>query len=170
MRGKARVVAVNDAYRLAPWADLLYACDYRWWTWHPGARQFAGIKATYSETAAREWPDIKWVRGERNTKGLSTDPGKINCGQNSGYQAINIAYLLGARKIILLGYDMKPAADRAHWFGEHPNRIRSNYRAWLTNYQTIADQLPALGLTVINATPGSALRCFPLQPLEQALV
>ena len=26
-KGKARVIAVNDAWRLAPWADILYACD-----------------------------------------------------------------------------------------------------------------------------------------------
>ena len=31
-RGRARVIAINDAYRLVPWADLLYFCDYRWWS------------------------------------------------------------------------------------------------------------------------------------------
>lgn len=30
-RGKARVLAINDNYRIAPWADWLYACDGRWW-------------------------------------------------------------------------------------------------------------------------------------------
>jgi hypothetical protein len=30
VRGRARVIAVNDGYRLAPWADVLYACDRRW--------------------------------------------------------------------------------------------------------------------------------------------
>jgi len=28
------VLAINDAYRLAPWADWLYACDDRWWRFH----------------------------------------------------------------------------------------------------------------------------------------
>ena len=52
VRGKARVVAVNDAYRLAPWADVLYVCDHKWWGWHPAALDFAGEKVTYSKAAA----------------------------------------------------------------------------------------------------------------------
>lgn len=169
VRGKARVIAINDAYRLAPWADIVYACDHKWWRWHPGARDVPGIKATHSETAAREWPVVKWVKGDRNAKGLSRNPAYIHCGRNSGYQAINIAYLMGARRIVLIGYDMRVVGDRSHWFGDHPNRIRSNYRGWLTNYQTIADMLPALGLTIINATPGSALACFKRADLNGAL-
>src|SRR5512139_1237105 len=36
------VVAVNDAYRLFPDADVLYACDPKWWDVHKGVRKFAG--------------------------------------------------------------------------------------------------------------------------------
>ena len=32
-----RVIVVNDAYRLLPRADILYACDARWWELHEGA-------------------------------------------------------------------------------------------------------------------------------------
>ena len=31
VRGKARVIVVNNGYLLAPWADVLYAADARWW-------------------------------------------------------------------------------------------------------------------------------------------
>ena len=44
--GKARVIAINDAYRMAPWADMLYACDLKWWRWHDGAPYFLGEKWT----------------------------------------------------------------------------------------------------------------------------
>ena len=42
VQGKARVIAVNDAWRLAPWADILYACDGRWWRHHKGVPEFTG--------------------------------------------------------------------------------------------------------------------------------
>jgi hypothetical protein len=38
-RGAAGVVlAVNDTITYAPWADVLYACDRRWWQEHPRRR------------------------------------------------------------------------------------------------------------------------------------
>jgi hypothetical protein len=44
VRGKCRVVAVNDAYRLAPWADALVGNDRAWWGLYPEALNFAGRK------------------------------------------------------------------------------------------------------------------------------
>ena len=35
-RGRCRVIAINRAFKLAPWSDWLYGCDSdRFWTWHP---------------------------------------------------------------------------------------------------------------------------------------
>jgi hypothetical protein len=31
--GRVRVIAINDAFKLAPWADVLYFCDDKWWQW-----------------------------------------------------------------------------------------------------------------------------------------
>jgi hypothetical protein len=31
---KVRMIVVNDGYRIAPWADVLYFCDCKWWKWH----------------------------------------------------------------------------------------------------------------------------------------
>ena len=161
------MVAINDAYRLAPWADVLYVADYRWWEWHDAARSFAGEKVTYSALAATRWPGLRWLPGDTRAPGLSRNPALLHCGRNSGYQAINLAYLYGARRIVLIGYDMQRTGDRGHWFGEHPNKVRSHYKNWLDSYDTIAKQLPALGLSIINATPGSALRCFPMSRLDE---
>jgi len=33
-QARATVIAVNDAYRLCPNADYLYACDQAWWKVH----------------------------------------------------------------------------------------------------------------------------------------
>ena len=42
LRGRARVIAINDAWRVAPWADVLYGCDGRWWRKHGGVPGFGG--------------------------------------------------------------------------------------------------------------------------------
>ena len=50
-RGKARVIAINDAYTLAPWADALYATDAKWWHWHRGVASFTGAKWSMEHSA-----------------------------------------------------------------------------------------------------------------------
>ncbi len=111
-----KVIAINDAYRLAPWADLLYGCDAKWWEWHEGVPDFKGIKVCLRYCVAGNgcegkwtedlYPDIKSLAYD-GIEGISTIPGLVKSGKDSGYQAIQLAIQLGAEKIVLLGYDMK---------------------------------------------------------------
>ncbi len=166
-RGRARVIAINDAYRLAPWADVFYACDTKWWAVH-GAQvmPLAGLKLTYSEEAAERF-GIARVPGRR-APGLSLDPSHIHLGNNGGYQALNIATLRGGAgaKVILLGYDMQGA----HWFGNHPKACRSatNFPLWIKNFGTTPPDLARAGVEVINCSRRTALDCFPRATLEEA--
>lgn len=164
-----KVIAINDNYRLTPWADILYACDHKWWQWHhEQTKFFKGIKVTQDKKAAQEY-DINYIESAANT-GLSTDPDIIHQGFNSGYQAINLAYNLGARKIILIGYDMKLGADGSnHWFGHHPDKIVSHYQSWLIMYSSLAEHAKKLNCSIINSTIDTALTCFEKMPLEDAL-
>lgn len=98
------------------------------------------------------------------------EPGKVHTGGNGGYQAINLAYLLGARRIVLIGYDMQVGADgRAHWFGHHPDKVISNHQGWIAGYKTLATHAKKLGLEIINATPTTALTCFNKMKLDDAI-
>src|SRR3990167_1952589 len=87
VRDRAHVIAVNDAYRLAPWADVLYAADAKWWRWHQGVPTFPGLKYTVQPEAA-VWPGVQVLQntGER---GVEIDPRGLRTGRNSGYQAMN---------------------------------------------------------------------------------
>jgi hypothetical protein len=165
VRGKATVVAVNDAVRLAPWADVLYACDAKWWFWHraDGAAAFVGPKFAL-ENAAKKYPGVQVLRKTGET-GLELDPTGLRAGRNSGYQAINLAVHLGASRILLLGYDMK--GD--HFFGPHPDGSRPPFAICLQRFATLVDPLRQLGVEVVNCTPGSALTCFPYVPLAEGL-
>jgi hypothetical protein len=166
-RDRVRVIAINDAYRLAPWADVLYACDDQWFRWHRDVPGFAGLKYTIDPRAASR-PRVQLLRNTGST-GLETDPSGLRTGANSGYQAINLAVHLGAARILLLGYDMQRRGGRDHWFGAHPNQTSPPFQLFRRQFGALVDPLAARGVTVLNCTPDSALDVFPCQPLATAL-
>ena len=109
---------------------------------------------------------IEGMRGE----GLGKD--KVHYGANSGYQAINLAYLFGAKKIILLGFDMKRGENKkAHWHADHPGILNKDVpvKTWIKNFIRLAEDLKVEGVEVINATRDTALECFNKLNLEDAL-
>lgn len=170
-RGKAKVYVVNNCYKLAPWADVLYACDGRWWDYH-----YEDVKQVFKgELWTIDFPIAAKYKlnsiGVDNYKPWSNSPDSIVTGNNSGFQALNLAYAHGAKKIILLGYDMKPRADGIrHWHGNHPRELLQTnpieYTKWVKNFQK-ASKL--IDIPVINCTRDSALECFPKSDLRSVL-
>lgn len=173
-----KVIVINDNYLIAPWSDYMYACDPHWWMWHkerPELKTFKGQKWTQRESweasekeAVEKHHELNWI-DSKCEMGLSTDPAFIHQGSNSGIQAINLAYHFGARRIVLLGFDMQPTNGKAHWFGEHPNKSHPKFNSLMKFYEHVADQAPTLGLEIINATRETALTCFKRQSLSSLL-
>lgn len=174
-RGKARVIAVNDAYRIAPWADALVACDASWWHRHQGAPGYTGPKwsiehGTWDGYRDR-WPDIVRLRNTGDD-GIETDPTGLRTGRNSGALAIGLAVHYGASRIVLLGYDCGHSArGKSHFFGEHEGALRqpSPYHLFAEKFATMVDPLAALGITILNASRETRLTCFPRVSLAAAL-
>lgn len=172
-----RVVAVNDAYRILPWAEVLYACDASWWDHHAGCRGFAGERWTShslspknDKTMVADRLGLRVIEGRGNA-GFSRDPRHINYASNSGFQAVNLALLWGADTVVLVGFDMRPVDGKTHFFGRHkpPLLDTSLWTTWIGNFNKAAEMLWHPRPTIINATPGSALKCFPMMPLAEAL-
>jgi len=165
VRGKAKVYVINNAYTLAPWADVLYACDDSWWRHYKP--EFAGEKWTLSDKAAAEF-DLNLI-GRAGSVLFSTVEGKIATGYNSGFQALNLAYVQGARKAILLGFDYKNPG--VHFFGRHSGSLDRalNMHRWIRAMHDAAPAMKAAGYEVINASPDSAIKCFPQMSIEDAL-
>lgn len=171
--GRARVLVVNDTYRRVPAADLLYACDGRWWRHNVEAVRasgFAGELWTQDDGAARAY-GLTRVRHLRRP-GLTRTAGTVHGGGNSGYQAINLAYLLGARRLVLVGFDMQPTGGALHWFGRHPvpelDR-RLPFAHWIGQFGDLARDLAREGVDVVNATRETALTQFRRATLAAAL-
>ena len=110
---------------------------------------------------------LNLVKGSSNA-GFSTDQNVINYGDNSGFQALNLAILLGSCYIVLVGFDMRHVSGKSHFFGDHPNSLfqRQEYESFALKFNKAP---PPDGVTIINATPGSALKCYPMMDLEDAL-
>ncbi len=166
-----KAIVVNTTFRLAPWSDILYACDARWWLGHAQEvnNVFSGERWTQDKGLSKE-VGMHVVESQR-LPGLGRKPGTINQGANSGYQALNIAYQAGVRKVILLGFDMKPDGKKTHWHGDHPAPMNSSnpYRKWVENFDQMAQDLKDDGVEVVNATASTALACFKKVPWEEAL-
>jgi hypothetical protein len=75
---------------------------------------------------------------------LCRDRNGLATGHELGYQAVNLAYLLGAERVVLLGYSMKPLPDgRMHWFGDHPIKTHASiFSSMLNNFRALAKALP----------------------------
>lgn len=170
-RGRAPLVVVNDAYRMAMWADVLYACDRKWWNWqvqyHAG--DLAAFKGLKFSLRTSKVPDVTVLR-ETGTAGIELDPGGLKTGRNSGYQAINLALHLGANRILLLGYDMSyGVGGRSHCFGEHRDGEKPPVTTFRKYFRTIAAPLKEAGVEVWNCSRRSALTMFRQVPLSAAL-
>lgn len=97
----------------------------------------------------------------------------LHCGQNSGYQAINLAYFLGAKKIALIGYDMKVGPNgKVHYFGDHEKGLRntpSRYEFWIRHFGPLAKDLKERGVDAVNCTLSTALPYFRKGDLDEEL-
>lgn len=130
---------------------------------------YAGRVVTQCEDNVVERP---WVsRMARRESGLHTDA--LGFGGNSGCSAINLALIMGARRVILLGFDCRMGnQNEMNW---HDRRVEPAnpevFSKFFEGFEAIARQLPVVfpGRQVLNATPQSALPCFPLVDLDTIL-
>jgi hypothetical protein len=167
------VIVCQDAYRLMPWADKLYGCDARWWNAREGVPTFEGEKwSTHAdrENEKKEEAEkygLNLVKGEAGNT-FSMDPAVIHYGSNSGFQSINLAILLGSPYIVLVGFNMSLKNGKGHFFGDHkpPLYQNKNYENFLRDFDMAAKHTD---ITIINATPDTALTAFPCMSLELAI-
>ena len=167
------LVACNEQHAFKP--DVLYAPDLAWLNENDAKIADGPILLTANEPFAKahpRWQHINW----RDEPGMSLDRAMVHTGSNAGFTLVNLAMLMGAQTILLIGYDMRQVNGASHWFGEHPPHIDqgrskdgNKYIKWHAKFQKAVPDIERAGVTVINCTPDSALPCFPMMPLTEAL-
>lgn len=149
---------------------MIYFADHRWWEWHrsrDGFKSFKGERIAIFDTAGLvDDPSVHLLRNE-GTEGLPKERNALHTGQNSGYQALSLAILAGASRIILVGYDMRFKDGRSHWHEDHPVHVgEAVYSFYAKRFNTLVGVSDA---AIINATPDSLIDCFPRGDLESLL-
>lgn len=161
VRDHARVIVINTSFRLAPWADALYAMDTSWHRFHHkelatfrGERY--GLNASCIALGATP---VSHVTGFRSYS-------------HSGAGAISLALVLGARRILLLGYDGQRGPEgQAHWHGDHPKGLSNaaSMSRWNANLKLVAEDARRRAVPVINCSRATVYDAFPTGQLEEEL-
>lgn len=153
------MIVANTTFRIAPWADLLFAMDRQWWDVH---------KEEVALTFRGERVSSNTVASKYQVKKMTAD--KLKTFQNSGAGCVSLAVLSGAEKVIMLGYDCQKTEGQAHWHGDHPKGLGNagSIDKWPGKFKLLAAHINGKA-KVINASRVTALDMFERQPLEQAL-
>lgn len=157
-----RVIGTNNAYEIAPFIDFLYFMDCVWYKWHKEKLvNFRGIKVT----TCHECDNIKGIKFLKTGDKTSLDdrPEFLARGNNAGMGALALAVKLGAKRIILLGYDMYFPNGESNYHNDHQREVKEErYEEFNKKFEIFKSGLKERGVEVLNATPGSKLKLFPI--------
>lgn len=188
--GKVRIFSSNRAHELFD-TDVLHACNSAfyplWWDIIKGKpfdkwTTSLGTQKIPAVDLREKYPEVKYI-AVKWEPGLSRDPSYIHAHHGTGPMLVNIAYLYGCTRLILIGWDMRfpgKVNDRQYtkprrYLGEDP----LTERGWpktgpdgerpllIKEMETIHPE--KYGIEIINCSPGSALKHFPMRPLRECL-
>lgn len=160
------VIAVKHGLLAYPSADVLFLSGEK--TPEIAAGLVPKFTGEYMIVRGRSDPrlDPRIHRiGRSKAHGTLSDDAHYVTGLDAGTSAINLAYLFGAREIILLGYDMRGG----HFVDKHPLPFPP-----LEHFRRHQICLPALnedarrrGVRIVNCSEGSAVTAFEVRSLKE---
>jgi hypothetical protein len=173
---KKNVLGVNSSFCLGLWVDVCFFGDAKFYWWNRnGLDRFQGLKITINDLSKNRYRSVEGRKGinvikRGKFKGMENCPNKIGWNKSSGAAAINVAYHLGAERIVLLGYDMRFINDKKNWkphVREHTHM--NSYGNFLKGFDAIKKDVEKLDLEILNATPDSALKAFPMVDIGKVI-
>lgn len=179
--GWVRVFGANRAHEIFE-CDVMHACNAEFYPlWWERIKDKPLDRWTTRPEMNGRLPGVEYIE-ERWEPGLSRDPSWIAAHHGTGPQLVNIAYLYGCERLLLVGWDMRfhgktgpRSFERRRYLGEDP--LTENHwprtgpdgemEGLIREMETINPD--DYGIRIINCTRGSALKCFPMQDLRDAL-
>ena len=163
LRGK-NVITCNNAYQLYPYSQYHAFRDFQWWEWHKQSllKCYFGLLLTI----AKQCEDLPGIIYLKHRSKLAVWPMESDtvAGIDTGGLALWAAVHLGATRIVLHGFDMRVVAGRHHWHEDHPEPTNKEVyeRRFMPAYASFPEALKMAGVEVLNATPESGLKVFPI--------
>lgn len=178
LRGK-HVIGCNNAINLGfDVCEICFFSDYDWFQDHyTELSNFPGYIVTHCTSLASR-PE-SWIRYmPREPEGLFREA--LGFGGNSGVGALNLALILGAKRVFLLGIDCCPGEDGEYYWSEESGERRDAngkliepkrpdlFSKFRNGFGFAAQTLPKVfpDRKVFNLNPKSALKCFPFMSLD----
>lgn len=170
LRGR-KVIAINSSWKDAPFADILYFGDSRWWNLH-AAVVLSEFKGRIITTAPNVPKNPRLLRMKKVLPpGLSDDRQALTMRRTSLTAALNLVKHLGVARIVLIGVDGKAdPKGRTHHHKPHPWPQRPDcWAQQRIDLESTRKPLKMAGITVVHASPGSAYEFWPVVSLQQAI-
>lgn len=161
-----QIAACNNAAFLCERLDLFLAFDSRWWNKYGRRVSHVDEKWAPCPVIARKYHANQYKY--RLGGGYSTKRANLYWGELSGYQLLQACSWYGAKRIIMLGYDMQHTGGESHYHGDHPQdwpnaqELERKKQYW----PALARQAEQQGIQLINATRETALTHIPRRALE----
>ncbi len=180
------VIGINMAVTIADWIDFLFFGDSDWFFRNRQKVDEAKVERVSCDDLfekERYRSIVKHMhKDKKKNYGISNVPGYVCWNKNSGLASLSLAYQLGAKRIILVGFDMDSdcidSKDRYHIFGFHyeqktsppdKNKREEKFRRMKFGLPAIAKDARRLGVEIINANPESAIEEFPKANVKELL-
>lgn len=166
IRGK-NTIGCNSAFILG--ADIIKInlfADFLWWKsiGEVDGAVYGGMMVGCCPRLEKEKnPPWLLTLPRKDFSGLAHDALGFN--GNTGAMAINLALILGAKRVYLLGFDMKaPDPANPNWHNVRYEKGNADvYKRFILNFKFVWNELPTKfpGREVINVTDDSDLPYFP---------
>jgi hypothetical protein len=181
--GRGRIIAINKAFYDVPFADVMFAMDHPLIESLSSGRlnedgndyrqafaDFAGVKV-WLDLSGYSYPEGVYSLPSAGATGWSKSlaNGLVH-GNNSGYAALNLAMVLGADPIYLLGYDCAkgPAGEKNYHSGYKGGGNPDAMNIFKREIEAGAKMIEG-GPRIVNLNPKSALTCFPFGDVDKVL-
>lgn len=160
-----QTIVINRGFEVLPEATMLYWTDRRFYEWYKKSiDRFKGYKVT-TKISDNLTDDVIIYKKSSDVYNDIVD--FLSTGNNSGYGAIALAIKMGAKKINLLGYDMKSEPNSTHWHSGYQTRHNHMiYNKMISNIERLAIYCHKNKIEVINYNMDSKLNCFIKKPLN----
>jgi len=164
------VIAVNAAYLLGDWMDIIFFGDANFYRTNRKQLLFYPKLKVTCNSKLKQYTkagEIKCVARDNNKPhGLTIRKGHVSWNGNSGAAAINLAVQLGAKKIILLGFDMECTEGMQHWHSHYKPKGQPNmkelrklpFHRHIKCFEHVAKDAKRLGVEILNVSPHSQIK------------
>jgi hypothetical protein len=177
------VIGVNISFMIGNWIDIVFFGDNGFFMrYQEGLSKYPGLRVTCSSIHSTK--TVNWVKvllkDNEHVKGISKNPKMISWNGNSGAAAINLAAHTGAKRIILVGFDMNLNENKnQHWHDiyqrgkidtpEKWRKMQPTFERHLKGFEQIAIDAKQMGIEILNASPTSEISQFPKYTVKELL-